>query len=188
MRFLDLQTKIKTNLFSLSDIGKFFPDESPTAIKTQIYRFRKKSLIKKIKKGLYCFDISLVEEFFLANLLVNPSYISLETALNYYGLMPDIPQFPTSVTVRPTKTLKTTVGEFYYHQVKPELFFGFQLIKSKETYLRMAKKEKALLDYIYIRKIHKLEDLRIKTDFINRRVYNKYLNSYPCWVKQIKLT
>lgn len=187
MKFLDLQTKIRTNLFSLSDIGKFFPDESSEVIKTQIYRFRKRSLIKKIKKGLYCFDISLVEELFLANLLVNPSYISLETALNYYGLIPDIPQSSTSVTVKPTKKLKTPMGEFYYHQIKPELFFGFQLIKSKKIYLRMAKKEKALLDYIYIRKIHKLDDLRIKTDFVNKRLYNKYLNSYPNWVKKVKL-
>src|SRR3989338_1885568 len=103
MTFLDLQRKIKSNLFTILDVQKIFPLEIEETIRIQLSRFAKRGLLAKLKKGLYVFDLSKVDEFIVANQLYYPSYISMETALNYYGIIPDVPQTITSVTSITTK-------------------------------------------------------------------------------------
>ena len=189
MKYLELREKIQRNIFSLVGVLHYFPDEKPTAIKTQLSRFLKKGLIFQIKRGLYCFDKENIDEFVLANELYQPSYISLETALNYYGIIPDIPQEITSVTPITTKLIKTSLGRFSYTKIKSELFFGFKKVKSikSEDYFQLAYPEKALLDYFYLRKIRDPADLRLNLKSIDIERYQKFLKSYPAWVAKIKL-
>ena len=189
MRYFGLKEKIRGNIFSLIDVLHHFPDEKPTAIKTQLSRFLKKGLIFQIKRGLYCFDKENIDELILANKLYQPSYISLETALNYYGIIPDIPQEITSVTPITTKLIKTSLGRFSYTKIKRELFFGFKKIKSTKSkeYFQLAYPEKALLDYFYLRKIKNAADLRLDLKNIDINRYQKFLKSYPAWVAKIKL-
>lgn len=185
MKFLELKKKIKTNIFYFNDVLKYFGKENPITIKNQLLRFSKKKLILRLKKGIYCFNQEKIDELYLANILYQPSYISLESALNYYGIIPDIPQIVTSITPIKTKKIKTKQGNFYYAKIKKKLFFGFDIIFQNEYTIKIAKKEKALLDYFYIRKIKKLDDLRLNLKIIDKKVYQKYLASYPDWVKKI---
>lgn len=187
MKFLELKEKIKTNIFSFNDVVKHFHNEKSTTTKNQLLRFTKKKLIHRLKKGWYCFDIALIDEFYLANILYQPSYISLESALNYYGLIPDIPQSVTSITPIKTKKIHSNLGNFYYTKIKKELFFGFDIIPQKEYFVKIAKKEKALLDYFYIRKIKKIDDLRLNLKTIDKKLYQRYLKIFPPWVKKIKI-
>jgi len=187
MKYLDLREKIKFNVFSLADVLKYFSQEGKYTIKTQLSRFIKKGLITKIKRELYCFDQSPIDEMELANILYEPSYVSLETALNYYGIIPDVPQVVTCVTLTTTKKITTVFGVFYYRKIKSELFFGFKTIPATTGHLKIASKEKALLDYFYIRKIKSISDLRLNFKDFNFSLYKQYVKSFPDWVQKIKL-
>lgn len=183
MTIEELRRAVLGNVFSYLDVEKFFGGESSQTIRTQLSRFTKRGLVQKIKRGWYCFDSGGVDELELASRLYQPSYISLETALNYYGLIPDVPQGVTGITVTATKKMATPFGRFYYTKIKPDLFWGFKRVGS----FSMAKREKALLDYFYIRKIKNVQDLRLSLGEIDRKLYGEYAKSFPAWVQNIKL-
>ena len=185
MKYLELQRKIKTNIFTYFDVIKIFNKESSSLAKIQLGRFVQKKYITKIKRGWYCFFPNKIDELKLANLLYQPSYISLESALNYYGLIPDIPQTVTSITPTTTKSLKNQFGQFSYVKIKSSLFWGFKKVTDEN--LSLAKKEKALLDYFYIRKIKTIKDLRLDLKDLDLKLYKKYHKFYPLWVANIKL-
>lgn len=187
MRFLKLQKSIKSNLFTIEDVVKYFPNDNPITLRTQLSRLTNKKLISRIKRGLYCFDPQKIDELQLANILYLPSYVSVETALNYYGIIPDVPQGITSVTTVTSKKIQTIFGVYHYLKIDPKLFFGFNIIKSQEGYLKIAKKEKALLDFFYLRKIKNTADLRLNLKNIDRSLYEKYIKNFPSWVKKIRL-
>lgn len=184
MKYLDLRRKIKDNLFTVLDAVKFFPAESEQNIKIQLSRLAKKGLLTSLKRGLYCFDPATLEELGLAGRLYSPSYISLESALNFYGILPDIPQTITSVTPITTKEIKATGLAFSYSKIDSALYFGYVLL-SPEGFI--AQKEKALLDYFYLRKIRQLADLRLNLENLDHSVYQKYVQSFPSWIRRIKI-
>lgn len=188
MRYLDLKSALKQNLFTVDCVKKYFPNETASSIRIQLHRFVQRGLILPVKRGLYCFDGAKIEEFELANKLYQPSYVSLESALNYYGIIPDIPQSVTSVSLTTTKKIKNQFGTFLFVKIKQELFWGYKSAKTtNESSFLIAHKEKALLDFFYIRKIRQIEELRLDISKLELKVYKKYANFFPKWVKQIKL-
>jgi predicted transcriptional regulator of viral defense system len=117
----------------------------------------KKGYIVRVKKGLYVWGEQLDFEGYskeiLANLIYGPSYISLESALSFHGLIPERVETVTSVTFKKNKLFKTPVGSFeYVHLYKGAYATGVNLhvINQTENYL-IAGPEKALLDYIALR-------------------------------------
>lgn len=186
MKFLSLVGKIKSNIFTFSDIAKYFPNEADYLLKTQISRFLKRRLIFQIKRGIYCFDQEKIDQLELAYLLYKPSYISLETALFYYGLLPDIPQLVTSVTPITTKKIKTMFGLYHFTKIRQDLFFAYKIIPSLNGNFLLAKKEKALLDYLYLRKLKNLDELRLDLKAFDKKLLKNYVKYYPHWVQKIK--
>lgn len=188
MKFLELQKTIPQNVFTFLDVVKFFPADSPQLIKTQLSRFAERGLICQIKRELYCFDAEKVDELVLANKLYQPSYVSLETALNYYGVIPDVPQSVTSVTVVTSKRIATEMGNFYYSKINQALFFGWSSVATEDAqYFKIALPEKALLDYFYIRRVKTAHDLRLNLKEFNMILYQKMVREYPEWVQGITL-
>ncbi|MDP2918131.1 MAG: hypothetical protein Q8N68_01370 [bacterium] len=184
MKYLDLRRKVKSNLFTVLDVAKFFPAESEQNIKIQLSRLAKKGLLTSLKRGLYCFDPQSLDELSLAGRLYSPSCVSLESALNYYGVLPDVPQTVTSITPTTTKTIKAAGLTFAYSKIDPTLYFGYVLL-APEGFI--AQKEKALLDYFYLRKIRQTADLRLKLEGFDHSLYQKYAQSFPTWVRRIKI-
>ena len=86
---------------------------------------RKESIIR-IKKGLYIFGDEYRNKPFsreiLANLMYGPSYISLEYALQHYGLIPERVEAVTSVTTGRSRRFSTPVGLFTYRMIPLEAF------------------------------------------------------------------
>ena len=113
----------------------------------------------------------------------------METALNYYGIIPDVPQTITSVTSITTKKFISSLGAFTYSKISRKLFFGYTKIKSTrvEEYFSLAVKEKALLDYIYLRKIKTSADLRFNLSDFNYKRYHLYARMFPDWVSGVSL-
>lgn len=183
MRYLDLKNRIEGNLFRILDAAKLFPGEQSATVRTQLYRFAQKGFIFALKRGLYCFDKNKIDELELAGQLYSPSYVSLETALNYYGVIPDIPMAVRCVTPITTKKITTSLGDFYYLKIDRKLFFGFS-----QTPFAMAFKEKALLDYFYLRRLRKVSpEMRLSLSDWDWSRYHAYAAHFPKWVREIKL-
>lgn len=155
MTFNELKEKAKNYpLFKLEDIFKWFPEAKKQSTLNQIDFWIKKGWLERIKKGVYKLkEFEFKDPFIIANFIYTPSYISLESALNCYSIIPDIPFGITSATIKKTKEFKTKdYGVFYYSHIKSNLFFGYKTILVEKNYsYNIAIPEKALFDYFYLR-------------------------------------
>ncbi|MEA2021070.1 MAG: hypothetical protein U9N08_01185 [Candidatus Caldatribacteriota bacterium] len=165
MKFLELKSELRDfTIFSLNELKNIESDFH----RRRLNEWQDKGYIKKIIRGYYIFsDLQLSEEilFKIANRIYLPSYISLESALSYYHLIPESVYGITSISTRKTYRFTTSIGEFIYRNLKPMLFFGYDLIKFQEKHLRMASIEKALLDYFYLH-----PDIETEQDFDSLRI------------------
>ncbi|MBI5192923.1 MAG: hypothetical protein HZA08_05715 [Nitrospirae bacterium] len=78
-----------------------------------------------------------------------PSYISLQSALYYHGMISQIPAVTYSVSPARTHVFKTSLGTFSIHHIDPSLFFGYAPVG--KSGIKMAVPEKALIDFLYMR-------------------------------------
>lgn len=165
MKYLKLEKLLKNFVvFSLNDIRKF----EKLFDRRRLTEWQKKGYIKKIVKGYYVFsDIDINESllFLIANKIFKPSYVSFESALSYYNFIPESIYAVTSANSRNTYTFSTYYGEFIYRKIKPNLMFGYKIINHKNYFFSIAEPEKAILDFLYIRK-----DLTSEGDFEEMRI------------------
>ena len=113
--------------------------------------------------------------FFLANVLLKPSYVSLEAALQYYGFFAEAINFTvTSVTNKLPRQFKNRTGLYVYRNITENLFTGLKIVKDKFEFV-IALPHKAIFDYLYYhthcftKNVHSdlLEELRIDTDTLS---------------------
>jgi predicted transcriptional regulator of viral defense system len=78
-----------------------------------------------------------------------PSYVSLQSALYYHGVISQIPSVIYAVSVGRTRMFRTPLGTVSIHHLQPGFFFGFEVMETGGV--SMATPEKALLDYLYLR-------------------------------------
>jgi len=134
-------------------------------------------ILLRLEKDKYLVNNRSVDLFNLANLLYSPSYISFETALNFYGILSQFPYELSSATSRKTAEKKINDQQYSYTHLKPDLFFGFV----KKNGILIANPEKALLDQIYLaqkgfKKIN-LEEYDFST--IKKGRLKEYYSYYP---------
>ena len=150
MQYIELREQLKNFIvFSLPDIKKI----DPKFYGSRLNEWQVKGYIKKVRRGYYIFsDLELTEDilYLIANRLYEPSYVSLEIALNHYNLIPEGVYQITSVSTKLPKSFETQLGHFSYRQVKQELFFGYELHKVNGQNYKIAEIEKAVLDYLYL--------------------------------------
>jgi len=182
MNYIKLKNSLKDyTIFSLNDIkmidGSFF--------RRRLNEWQDKRYIKKIIRGYYIFSDLKINEYVLfeiANKIYNPSYISSEMALSYYHLIPESVYGITSVSTRRTYSFKTPIAEFIYKTIKPQLFFGYNLIKYNNKYIKIASLEKAILDYFYLHSDIKGENdfasLRLNKEIFLKEVDEEKLNKF----------
>lgn len=124
----------------------------------KIHTLVKEGKLLRLKRGWFCVNPTYsgqsIPHGVVANCLYEgPSYVSLEAALSYYGLIPERTMGMTSVVTGRSKEFRTPVGWYRYRSIPASLFpIG---VRSVDGYL-MASPEKALCDYLYTRR-----DLRI---------------------------
>ncbi len=121
----------------------------------KIYQLAKAGLIQSVKKGLYVAGPALntdrkPEPFLLANHILGPSYVSLETALSYHGLIPERVYEIASMTTQAPRKFTTPLGTFTYTRLPlPYYAFGIRSEKlANDQYAMVASAEKALCDKI----------------------------------------
>lgn len=186
MHFIDFQNRFSIyHIFSLQDVRKVCGDFSYR----QLDRWERKGYLKKLKRGFYCFGHQDIDQnflFYTANKIYAPSYVSLEMALKHYGLIPEEIFQITSVGTKKTTKFETSVGNFSYNQIKPSLFFAYQLLDFGQQKILIAEPEKAVLDYLYIHpKLNTVDDffgMRINIDEfrsqVNLEKFQKYLEAF----------
>ena len=105
----------------------------------------------RLKKGLYVVSPNITEkplnEFLIANHLYGPSYVSMQSALRYYGLIPERVYEITSITTGLHKEFKNKIASFsYIHCPKEYYSIGIEIIPEGSHQFLMASPEKALCD------------------------------------------
>ncbi|MCC5905735.1 MAG: hypothetical protein JJU13_06000 [Balneolaceae bacterium] len=164
-------------VFSIGEIEKHFPGFDSR----RLVEWQEKGYIQKLRNRFYVFTDNTVNErylFFTANELYSPSYVSLESALSWYGFIPEGVFQITSCSTRKTQSFETTLGNFSYRHIKPALFFGYQLEEWNNHHFAIAEPEKTVIDYLYlhheIKEPDDLEALRWNsTEMVNRLSVDK---------------
>jgi predicted transcriptional regulator of viral defense system len=136
-------------LISLIEIQKAFPNLD----KRRLFEWTKKGYLENVKRGFYRFTDQPKSQdllYFIANKIYSPSYISLESALAHYQIIPETVFSTTSVSTLNTTQINSSLGNFGYRNLKQPLLFGYELLQLKGLTICMASLEKAILDYLYL--------------------------------------
>lgn len=164
-------------LFSLDDIRQ----RDPSFDKSRLYEWLKKGYMSRLVRGFYYFlpaDFNEARLFKAANTVYRPSYVSLESALSYHGLIPEKPLAVTSVSTLKTASFNTPQGRLTYRKVAPKYFSGYHA--AGEGYY-IASPEKALLDYFYLNGIKEAEEtirgMRLNRAAMRERINARNLNA-----------
>jgi hypothetical protein len=137
-------------------------DGTPAARYGMVNKALKKEELIKIRRGLYVlsekYRNNKLSKFFLASRIAPHSYISLESALSYYGWIPERVSTVTSVlALGRTKKFTTPFGEFAFcHLPVNEYEFLTNITRVEdikgEPFL-IASPLRALMDLVYVKKI-----------------------------------
>lgn len=130
-------------------------DVDPVDIGKQLSRWVDAGKLIQLRRGLYVladqYRKSPLHPFVVANRLTRASYVSLQSALEHYGLIPEYVPAVTSVTTGRPGTRSTPVGTFLYRHIKTSLFSDYSLIDvGSGQHAFIARPEKALLDLLYL--------------------------------------
>jgi len=174
MNYLNFRSRfIELGVFSVHQIGLVFPDFSPN----NLTRWQRKELIVKLRQGFYAFPEACMQPnfaFFLSNFIYKPSYISLHTALAFYGIIPEAVTQITAVSSLKTADFQNVISHFSYKKIKPDLFFGYEQKSFGDRTISIATPEKAILDLLYLYPFYntksEIENLRFDEDFVRNEL------------------
>jgi len=175
-------------LFTPREFRDIFRVSQKTA-STFISRNLKSGLFLKMRNRYYLLKDSNPSFYFIANKLYQPSYISLETALSYYGVIPEVVYTATSITTKSTREFETPRGVFSYQRIKKEAFIGYTSKQIEGDIVMFAEAEKALADYLYFVNLKKISlNDRLNLKAIKKNKLFKYANLFnrPGLLKLIK--
>ncbi len=142
-------------VFNIEELQNYF-HQTRNSIKVQLSRLCKSKKLIRLKKNCYTFADFHPNPFVMAGTIVQPSYHSLESILSLHGIIPETPIYYTLITSKKTQKYQNQFGIFSYRHLHPDLFFG---VEKRKDGAWVAKKEKALLDYLY------LNSKKLKSDF-----------------------
>jgi|SRR6185436_1048321 len=124
------------------------------SLSVQLSRWTRQGKLVPLRRGIYLLPAALrrgrAPLEYIANLLVVPSYVSLERALAFHGLIPEAVPVVQSVTRARPMVFETAAGTFQYRHVKQSWFFGYRETELASGSALIAVPEKALLDVVYL--------------------------------------
>jgi predicted transcriptional regulator of viral defense system len=171
MNFLEFRNKMfDLACFNIDQVYAWQPDFD----RNNLSRWSKKGLLIRLRQGYFTFpEYKNKRDFvyYFANRIYRPSYVSLHTALAFYGMIPETVVQITNVTSLKTASFENVFGEFIYKSLNKNLMFGYDLkpMEGGRT-LQFAKPEKALLDLLYL-----YPEYNSKQDLINLRLDEDFL-------------
>mgnify|MGYP000874518246 FL=1 len=154
--------------------------------KNNLTRWVKQNLLVKLRNSWYSFPdyikMSNIQHF-VSNKIYSPSYVSLHSALAFYGIIPEAIVQTTAVSSLKKANFENNFGSFSYQQILPELMFG----NEQKTFLNkhslfFATPEKAILDLLYLYPQYNSEqeiiELRFDEEFMQEELNVERLNEF----------
>ncbi|KXB09321.1 hypothetical protein AKJ60_00470 [candidate division MSBL1 archaeon SCGC-AAA385M11] len=173
MNWLEFKNKMfDLGCFSIHQVYAWQPGFD----RNNLVRWTKKGYLVHLRRGWYAFpeykDKPGFAEY-IAGRIYTPSYISLHSALAFYGLIPESVVQITSVTSLKTASFTNEFGEYSYKSVKSDLMFGyFRRPIADDRTTPYATREKALLDLLYLYPFYNTEsellELRLDRDILRK--------------------
>ena len=167
---LDVANKLKSlniSVFSPREFQDIFAVSKNTA-SVFLSNNINSNLFVKLRNGFYILKDARPSLYVIANRLYRPSYISLESALSFYKIIPETVYGITSVSTKATREFESEIGIFSYQKIKREAFIGYELKDIHGEKIFIADAEKALADYLYF--------VDLKKVILNDRLYLKNIN------------
>lgn len=155
MNFFEFKKKTEElPFFETRELRLILGSDFTNTTLVNLKNWMKKGHLTMIRRGLYILTEvkDKIDAMAFATKIYSPSYVSMEMALNFYGIIPEAVFTVTSVTARKTKEFKTPVGNFSYQKIKKEAFGGFEAKKQSGISFNLALPEKALVDFFYLNK------------------------------------
>ena len=183
MNYLEFKNKmLSLACFSIDQVYAWQPDFD----RNNLSRWTKKGLLIRLRQGYFTFPEYKGKRdyvYYFANRIYRPSYISLHTALAFYGMIPETVVQVTSVTSLKTASFSNELGNYIYKSVTNNLMFGYDLKPMDDGRgMQFAKPEKALLDLFYLYPEYSSEqdllDLRLDEDFLQNDLNKSLLLEY----------
>jgi predicted transcriptional regulator of viral defense system len=154
--------------------------------KNNLGRWVKKGFLIKLRNGYYSFPEYLGKAdfaWYIANRMYKPSYVSLHTALAFYGMIPESVVQITSVTPLKTNSFINSFGTYSYKTIDPGFFFGYDAKPMTDgRVMLLATPEKALIDLLYLYPFYRepgdFEELRLDADFLTEHLNPELIRDY----------
>jgi predicted transcriptional regulator of viral defense system len=168
--------------FNINQVYAWQPDFE----KNNLTRWTKQNLLVKLRNSWYSFPEYLKSpniQHFISNKIYSPSYVSLHSALAFYGIIPEAIVQTTAVSSLKKTNFENVFGSFSYQQILPELMFG----NEQKTFfnkhsLIFATPEKAILDLLYLYPQYNNEqeivELRFDEEFMQEDLNVERLNEF----------
>ncbi|OGT16289.1 MAG: hypothetical protein A3I12_01125 [Gammaproteobacteria bacterium RIFCSPLOWO2_02_FULL_38_11] len=155
MNYSQFREKTKQLPFFRSNIFPHFTKKI-AILRRQLVDWKKKGYVIQLKRSCYTLRKedrqTGLSPYFLSNNLYSPSYISLETALSYYGFIPERVYAITAITSKKTQRFSNPFGKFIYHHLRPELYDDFVSHQDEfKNYFFIATPERAVIDFFYFK-------------------------------------
>lgn len=155
MNVFDFSEKMKGYpVFGTQELKLILGMDFKSSFLVKLNSWVRKGYIIQLRRGLYMLGSAKdkINYMGLASKIYRPSYISLEFALNYYGIIPEAVFTVTSVSTKKTAFFEVPEirGYFSYQKIKTSAFGGFQTFVENGVSLNLAEMEKALVDFFYI--------------------------------------
>jgi len=167
MNIFDFTEKLKEYpVFSTQELKLILKKDFRNSFLVKLNSWVKKGYIFQLRRGLYMLANAKdkINYMQLASKIYRPSYISLEFALNYYGIIPEAVFTVTSISTKKTAFFEVPEirGYFSYQKIKTSAFGGFNTFTENGVSFNLAEMEKALVDFFYINR-NRMDGL--KTNF-----------------------
>ena len=168
--------------FSVHQVHAIFPGFN----RANWHQWQKSGYIVMLRRGWYAFADYLQQPDYaryFAGKIYAPSYISLHTAMSFYGIIPEAVVEITSVTTQKTCRYENAFGQFCYQSIRPRLFWGFEpkTMRDGKQYM-MATPEKAIIDLLYLypqySSLEEMRELRFDEDWMREELNKERLMEY----------
>lgn len=164
-------------LFTLKSLRDILEIKKESTFFEVIRKLLKNEVLVKIERNKYFLKDAKIHDFALANFIYQPSYISFESALSFYGILSQFPYEVLSST--PKKTIQKVINKrvFVYIHIKKDLFWGYE----KQAGFLIALPEKALLDQLYLasKGLKVLNFDEYDLSLIKTKRFKEYLLKFP---------
>jgi len=161
MKFSELVRHFRDRPFFESREIVLLFDEPAPQVQARLSRWRRQGKLTQLRRGRYLLSEedrrSEVSDFYIANYLYRPSYVSLQSALEYYDMIPEAVGMVLSLTTLHGREWQTPAGVFRYRSIGAARFWGYKergAVRpgddARQRRFLIASPEKAVLDLFYL--------------------------------------